>query len=132
MSRQAEEAYERSRKAHDEECQRVLVLGAKVYRARWDRIEEGKVRRLDRVRFDSDGREVEDLTGPYTRYVACFGSDWEGQTYQWKWFHRIDDAKRELAKQLRDRAKDKRQEADRWDALAATYESALAESIESP
>jgi len=125
MSRQHEEAYEKWRAVHDEECRRDLVVGARVYRAEWDRIEEGTIERIDRVRFDYDAREVEDPDGPYPRYFACFGPGrWESQTFQWKWFFRIEDAKKDLIKKLRDRAKDRRDEADKWDALAATFERA--------
>ena len=128
LSKQAEEAYEKWRAAHDEECRRDLVIGAKVYRAEYGRIEEGEVIAIDRIRYTDgifdNGREVDDPNGPYTRYTACFGpGQWERQTYQWRFFYNINDARKKLAKDLRERAKDARRDADRWDAMAATFEA---------
>lgn len=127
MSRQNEEAYEKWRKVHDEECRRDLVIGAKVYRAGYDKVEEGEVKSIARVRYVESyfgsPREVEDPEGLYTRYTACFGSDWEHQTYQWAFFFNIADARKTLAQKLRDRAKEHRDDAARCDALAASFEA---------
>ena len=128
MSRANELAYEKWRTTHDEECRRDLVIGARVYRAGYDKIEEGEVKRIDRVRYVesyfSCPQEVEDPSGPYTRYTACFGANsWESQTYQWRFFFKIEDARKDLVKKLRERAKDRRVDADRFDALAATFEA---------
>jgi hypothetical protein len=123
MSKKAEEAYEAWFKGHLEECARVLVVGARVYRANYNRIEEGEVRKIDRVRFTAN-REEEDPNGPVIRYWASFNDHniWESQTYQWKWFFRREDAQKDLVQRARDRAKDLRAEADRWDALASVNE----------
>ena len=122
-----DEAHEKWFEAHIEECRRDLVIGARVYRAGYDKIEEGTVRRIERIRYDYEYHEVEDPNGPYTRYIACFGFEWESQTTQYKFFYRVEDARKKLAEKLRDRAKDARQEADRWDALASTYETPILE-----
>lgn len=124
MSHQADEAHARQFDAHLAECERDLVVGAKVYRAAYDRIEEGEVRRIDRVRYGStweNHREIEDPNGPYARYHAEFGSGdrWESQIYQWKWFFRREDAAKRLAEKLTEHATDLRAQADRWDALAS-------------
>lgn len=129
MSRQHEEAYARWRKTHDEECQRDLLVGAKVYRPAYDRIEEGTVERIDHVRYTSDAHEIEDPDGPYTRYFACFGPGrWESQTFQWRWFYKVEDAKKLLARQLRERAEGHRRDADKCDALAASIEIELCQN----
>lgn len=122
MSIAAEKAHGKWMTVHDEECKRDLVVGAKVYRANYRYIEEGTVCRISRVRYTSDGREFEDPAGPYVCYHASFPSGHEGQTYQWKWFFKIEDAKRELAKQLRRMAEDNRRKAAEYEDLAATYD----------
>ncbi len=128
MSRLADEAHARWFEAHLAECARDLVIGATVYRVGWDRIEEGQVRRIDRVRHGSDQYEVEDPNGPCIRYHATFdtGDRWESQTYQWKWFFRREDAQKRLAEKLTERAKDLRAQADRCDALATATKSEAA------
>lgn len=126
MSIEAEKAHERWMTIHEEECKRDLIIGAKVYRANWDRIEEGEVVRISRVRYTSDGREYEDKTGPYICYHASFRYDHESQTYQWKWFYKIEDAKRDLAKKLRRRAEESRRDAVKCEDMAATYDPPVA------
>lgn len=127
MSRQAEEVHERLFSAHLEECARDLVVGARVYRAGYDQIEEGQVREIDRVRFAVGDwqHEIEDPAGNYARYHASFmdGTRWESQIFQWRWFFRREDAERRLAIKLRERAKDLRRDAERWDVLAASMEA---------
>ena len=128
MSRQTEEAYEKRARLHDKECQRDLVLGATVYLPNFDHIEEGKVTKIDRIIFDSTGNEREDENGPYVRYHATFSPHhWVSQTYQWKWFYRIEDAKKALVKQMRERARTSRQEVDKWENLASVFELPIGE-----
>ena len=91
--------------------------------------------RIERIRytdgiFDS-GREVEDPNGPYIRYVARFGpkdtgGSWEHQTFQWRFFYRIEGAQVKLVDKLRERAKEARRDADRWETLAASYDPKVA------
>lgn len=129
MSRQAEAAYGKWRTLHEKECLRDLVIGARVYRAYWDRIEEGEVCRISRVGYTSDGREYEDKSGPYTCYHANFRGTYESQTHQWKWFFKIADAERDLVRQLRRRAEDSRRDAAKWEDLAATFDVSAAKEV---
>jgi hypothetical protein len=134
MSRAAEEAHARWFEKHLEECARDLVVWARVYRAGYDKIEEGTVRSIERIRFETSAwsgvpREIVDPQGDKIRYWASFSDNhtgWESQTYQWKWFFKLEDAKKDLARKLTERAKDLRAEADRWDALAAAQAPAPA------
>lgn len=134
MSLAAERAHEERFLRHLEECKRDIVVGAKVYRAAWDRIEEGVVRRVSKCRFRSTwggGDFVEDETGDHDFYVAQFGGDasghggeWVEQTYQWRWFIDVEKAKKELVRQLRSRIEVKRHDIERLEAIIATMEPA--------
>jgi hypothetical protein len=54
MSLQHQQTYEKWRKAHDEECVRDLIPGAKVYRARYDRLQEGIVEKSNALDWKCD------------------------------------------------------------------------------
>lgn len=124
MSRALEEAHERWFKTHLEECERDLIVGARVYRVGYDSVEEGKVSRVCRARRLGWNNLREDPNGSIVQYHACFGAGaWESQTYQYIFFYRREDAQKKLAEKLRDRAKDCRRDADKWDALAAAQEA---------
>lgn len=120
MSRAAELAYEKWHQQHEVECARDLVVGAVVYRAMYDRIEEGVVRRVSRCNIRSNGNAIECENGehgtsPY--YVAQFGRDWVDQTYQWRWFFDRKKAQAELVRELRRNIEHERSKIAKWEAL---------------
>lgn len=127
MSRAAEEAHERWFEAHLKECVRDLVVGVKVYRVGYDKVEEGEMMRISRARRQNWNNLVEDPNGPHIVYYAHFSDGaygWEMQTWQYIFFFRREDAQKKLAQQLRERAKDLRRDADKWEALATTLDEA--------
>lgn len=102
----------------DRENQHQFVIGDLVYRARWDRVEEGRVVRIQRIKLDRQGNSLgEHPDGDYIETHAKFGSDYEKQTYCWKFFPRIETAHARLAELAQGQADDKRREAAKWDAL---------------
>lgn len=129
MSRLAEEAFDRRLVSDRAECERDLVVGAKVWRARSDRIEEGVVRRVEIGRFLSNGDFVASASGHARNYVASFGAsgygpgDWESQTYQWRFFLDKRRAHADLVRQLRRRVEEYQREIKKWEALMAEHEA---------
>lgn len=122
MSRAAERAFEEQFKKHLEDCARDLVVGATVYRAGYDCVEEGVVRRVSKCKFTSfpysgGPYECDDGDTPY--YVAQFRHDWVGQTYQWQWFFDRAEAVKKLVEKLRERVEKNKAEVRRWEALIA-------------
>jgi hypothetical protein len=82
-------------------------IGDKVYRAKWDTIQEGEVVRTQRVSISNSGTSYEDVHGKYIEYIAKFGKDnwaeYVGQTYPWKFFSDKKLAYRRLAYEIEDR-----------------------------
>lgn len=118
MSRAAERAYEAWLKQHMAECARDLVVGATVYRAGYNEIETGVVRRVARCAYPpwaNDAVECDD--GEYPYYVAQFRHDWVGQTQQLKWFFDKDKARVALIKDVRSRIDELKRDISRWEAL---------------
>lgn len=114
MSRR-DDVLDRWFKKEIEECERNLVVGTKVWRPGWDKLEEGVVIRVDRVRVTEAGDPVTDENGDRRYFVAEFKDHdrYESQTYRWKFFdteraawarfaelaeRRLDNAKREVEK----------------------------------
>jgi hypothetical protein len=96
-----------------------LVVGATVYRARYDRVETGVVRRVSRAKVTSSGGTEEDEHGEYPYYVAQFGGrgDWDGQTHSWKWFAQKERARRDLARQICNRIEERQREIKRLEGM---------------
>jgi hypothetical protein len=132
MSRAAEEAYEKWYKNHLEECKRDLVVGTKVYRAKYKEIEEGIVRSIRRGTWKPTGFSsywVEEPNGEDYQFYAAFGPnaenkhfDWDGQGTQWKWFFKLSDAQKDLVKKAKRSAEECRTEAIKWDKIVEKYE----------
>lgn len=102
----------------DLKSQHQFVIGDTVYRARWDRIEEGRVTRIQRIKLDRQGNSLgPHPDGEYVESTAKFGSDYDSQTYCWKFFPRVETAQARLAELAQGQADDKRREAAKWDAL---------------
>lgn len=120
MSRANDEAHDRWFAQHLIECAGRFVVGAQVYRPKWDGIDTGRVCKVSRCRLDASGRPVESKHGEHVLYIALFGtSDYEMQTWAHRFFWDETSARKELIKLLRDRAKEKRCEADKIDELIA-------------
>lgn len=119
VSRAAEEEFKAQFAKHLEECARDLVVGATVYRAAWDGIEEGVVRRVSKCYFGfgGSGPYEDEEKGTSPLYVAQFRSDWVEQTYQWRWFFDPAKAREELVRELRLRIENNRRAIARWEAL---------------
>lgn len=122
MSRQAETEieieFEREDAAKDAACAHHFVVGATVYRARYDRVETGVVKRVSRCRIRGISPEECD-GGEYPYYVAQFGSDWDAQTYAWRFFWDEAHARHALVEELQRRIAVKRREIQELEALAA-------------
>ena len=110
--------------------QSTMVVGAKVYRARWDRVEEGFIRRVEPA-------HVHESPIPARKYVAEFPQPplaqgaWEDQHYQCKFFTDRARAVKALVREMRDRAEKLerdaakwREEAKRWEMGDDAYEAA--------
>lgn len=116
-------AYEIARQQRDVENVLALRVGTTVYRAAYDTVQEGTVRRVART----DGKNTiysERADGEYMWFVAQFGSDWEGQTDQYKWFADIARARVRLVEQLRRRIEDLRRDIQRAETLISETEAA--------
>lgn len=115
--------YARQFEQHLADCARDLVLGAKVYRARYGRIEEGVVDHVGRCRIDSGGNVRPDDAGAHAYYgakgVGPWPQEWDGQTYQWRWFFRLADARKELVREAKRRIEDMRVDIAKQEALIA-------------
>lgn len=130
MSKAAEDAHTKWFAQHEIECARDLVIGTKVYRVMGNCIEEGVVIRVSRARINqlgnSDAEECENGERPY--YVARFRDndyEWratEGQTYQWKFFANISDARKQLVRKLRDQIEEHYQDVKKLEKLIATLD----------
>lgn len=129
MSKVAEDAHAKWFAQHEIECARDLVVGAKVYRANYDRIEEGVVIRVSRCHISEfgNGSPEERDNGEHPYYVAEFpGGGWhsyEGQVYQWKFFTNLTDARKNLISQLRHRIEDHHRDVKKLEKLIASLES---------
>lgn len=120
MSRAAEEQAERWFVQQEKDDARDFVVGATVYRAAFDRIEEGVVRRVSRCDIPpGGGGNVERADGKHPYYVAQFRSDWVDQTYAWRWFAREEQARADLIRIVGGRIEDKRREIRELEALVA-------------
>ena len=128
MSRKAEEAADRQFALDAIEDAKHFVVGAKVYRAAWERIEEGVLRKVERCHIRANGNLVEDVRGDHARYVAQFGGsspyngDWVEQTYAWKFFWSEAGARKALVSQLHRRINEKLVDIRRWEALITEIE----------
>lgn len=122
MSAAAEAAHEKWFAQHALDCASHFVVGAKVYRTRFSRIEEGVVRRVSRCKITSGGSTEECDGGEYPYYVAEFGRDWEGQTHAWKFFWVKNDATKVLLTEVRSRIEAKRREICELEALVTTLD----------
>jgi hypothetical protein len=112
MSKAAEEEAERYFAQLRIENARDFVIGATVYRANFDRIEEGVVRKVGRCDDPNYGEKAD---GKYPYYLAEFkrgrgaaSGDWESQTFSWKWFATRDAARKKLRESIEGRIEDKR------------------------
>jgi hypothetical protein len=102
----------------DRANQHQFVIGDAVFRANWDRVEEGRVIRIQRIKLDSQGNSRGAYPdGDFIETTAKFGGDYESQTYCWKFFPRVETAQSRLAELAASHAEEKRREAARWDAL---------------
>ena len=138
MSRAAEEAHEKWFLQHLSECARDLVVGAKVYRVNYNRIEEGEVVRVSTCDYHTSFGgstiliERHDGKGSNPYYVARFRSTYEEHEWQWRWFFKKTDAQQELIKQARDKLKELQRDMERWEDLIATTKAELNEATEKP
>jgi hypothetical protein len=109
MSAAAERRFEEKMKRVEAQDKKDFVVGAKVYRAGYDKVEEGEVVNVFPCRINSRGDPVEDPSGPHTAYCARFGvglSGFELQTYHWKFFIKASVARAKLVYEMRCRVED--------------------------
>lgn len=100
----------------------AFVVGATVYRPKYDRIQTGIVRVVGR--YDRpDGERVEG--GRYPCYQATFvnapgcNPEWVAQTFSYHFFATEAEARRKLARDLENRIEDKQRDLRRLEALLA-------------
>ncbi len=129
MSLAAERAYEKKFEEHLEECRRTLTVGTKVYRVYASSIQEGVVRRVSRAYYTRSHLDpIEDeKKGDHDYWVAQFDYDWEGQTFQWRWFVDVQHARRALIRGEREIVDDLRRQIARREAIIAEQEALLPE-----
>lgn len=110
MSAAAERRYEERFRLVDAKAKETLVLGAKVWRAGYDKVEEGKVIRVFPCRLNGHGDPIEDPAGLHICYGAEFYDHqrYEQQTYPWKFFAKESVARWRLVRDLKSRAEEYR------------------------
>ena len=117
-------------KRQQEQDARDFVVGAVVYRAHYDHVQEGIVREVDRTdRTDAeyDGH----ANGKYARYVAEFrrpgaaAGDWEHQTYSWRFFATKSEALRELVERIDGQILDAEREVEKLRKLRESVKKEL-------
>jgi hypothetical protein len=131
VSRAAEESEARWFAQHKLDCAKHFVVGAQVYRAGWDCIEKGVVRRVVRCRipkYSGDPIECED--GDHMLYIAQFGEghglgSWVDQTFAYRFFWSEADARRDLLRNLRGRISEKQREIQELNKLVASFSVVL-------
>lgn len=135
MSLAAERAHAARQAAEIAENERVIVPGLKVYRAQYDKIEEGTVRRVSRC--DGQGTIYSERPdGKYPYFVAQFGGhgehggEWRGQTLQYEWHVKRSDAQRKLVYRMRDHVADLKKQIARYEGLIVQHEAEIAASGE--
>jgi len=101
----------------------MFVVGATVYRVKYDRIQAGIVRAVGRCN-DPDAGIQEGGSRPY--YGAGFlnapgcNEEWVAQTYARYFFATEAEARRALERELEVRIEDKRRDVRRLEALLAS------------
>lgn len=86
-----------------------------VYRAKWEKIEEGKVVSISPCSIANSGSPYYDSKGEYTLYVAKFGDyQYEEQTYPWKFFKDKKSAYQRLAWELESRIDEHTKQITKW------------------
>jgi hypothetical protein len=94
---------------------RGMWVGQTVWRCRYDLIEEGMITSYRRVTYRGSGTEPrEDENGEYIEWSARFGSDWESQTYQWKFFTTLAGVLERYEEEARRRVEGALAEAKKW------------------
>jgi hypothetical protein len=105
---------------------RDFKIGQKVWRAKWDKIEEGVVVGTKKVSFTNTGSMYDNPKGEYVAFIATFDKphptngfhyDLEEQTYAWKFFPNEVDAYRVLAREAYDRKLEALEKAKQWDEI---------------
>lgn len=113
MSAAAERRFEESFKRVVEKDKQDFVVGATVYRAGYDKVEEGKVVKVYPCRLNRHGDPEEDPKGEHTAYCARFDaglSGFEVQTYHWRFFIKASVARAKLVGELQQRIEARQRE----------------------
>jgi hypothetical protein len=106
----------------------AFVVGATVYRPKYDRIQAGTVRTAGRCN-NPDGGCVEDGRFPY--YAASFlnapgcNPEWVTQTFSYHFFATEAEARGKLVRDIENRIKDEQIQLRRLEALLASVRAGV-------
>jgi len=104
-----------------------MKVGDTVFRVKYDKIEDGEIVRSYRGIYSSSGEWIPKTDGNRVCFVARFGTfDYLGQTYEWKFFVNVKNARTALARQARQYAEECRNKAVTWDKIVSDMEIANA------
>lgn len=81
---------------------KIIVVGDVVYCPNWNKVDEGKIIRIERCKLNSQGlvHSIGDPTGDHVLYTAKFASYYKTQTYEWEFFTDKAKAYKKLAESI--------------------------------
>lgn len=122
MSRFDKEHEAAWRRAEERDAE-MFVVGATVYRPKYDRIQTGIVRTAGRCNHPaygpSEGGRLPYYAATFLNAPGC-NEEWVAQTFSEHFFATEAEAKRKLARDIESRIEDKRRDILRLEALLAS------------
>lgn len=106
--------YEAECRREAEQDAKAFVVGSPVWRANYDRVEEGALRKAARCNLHGSC-EVEHPNGQYPYYLAEFptGDRWVSQTFSWRFFASKQEAYAELVEAIEGQIREKQRDLDK-------------------
>lgn len=103
----------------------VLKVGKKVYRVKYNDIEEGKISLIRVGKVVDDFRLILEGEGDDWLYYADFGREYEAQMYQWKWFISEKRARQKLNEKFEDDIEELHKKIEKKQKLKAENETRI-------
>lgn len=123
--------YNKQHEDHLKMCERNLQIGTKVYFPKHDEVLEGVVTERHTGIIDSQGWPTSDPKSDSWIYYATFPGEYRAhwQTYEYKWFFNINDARKASIRELNSRIDDKKRDIVKLEKLKANFEREINETV---